>query len=139
MAKSIFISLPVTNLEASIAFYTALGFVPNTQFSDDGAAWMNWSDDIKLMLLTHDKWATFTDRPIPPSTTSEVGFALTCDNREMVDAMSEAAAAKGGKADINPMQDHGFMYSRDMLDPDGHVWGAMWMDPASFPFGDKKE
>ena len=29
------------------------------------------------------------------------------------------------------------MYSRDMLDPDGHVFGAMWMDPAAIPTDDK--
>jgi predicted lactoylglutathione lyase len=47
--------------------------------------------------------------------------------------MNEAAAAHGGTADINPVQDLGFMYSRDLIDPDGHVWGAMWMDPAAMP------
>jgi len=133
MPKMIFISLPVTNLTASIAFYKSLGFVNNAQFSDETAACMVWSEEINVMLLTHEKWRTFTTRPIPPSTSSEVGLALSCDNRESVDAMNDAAAANGGTADINPVQDLGFMYSRDMTDPDGHVWGAMWMDPAAMP------
>jgi uncharacterized protein len=60
-------------------------------------------------------------------------LALSCDSREVVDAMNEAAAANGGTADINPAQDHGFMYNRSLADPDGHIWEAMWMDPAAIP------
>ena len=134
MPRMIFISLPVTNLQASIAFYTALGFVNNAQFSDDGAASMVWSENIQLMLLTHAKWSTFTTRPIAPATSSEVALGLTCDSRAAVDAMNEAAAAHGGVADINPVQEHGFMYGRDLMDPDGHIWGPMWMDPKASPF-----
>jgi len=135
MTKTIFISLPVTNLDASVAFYTALGFVNNPQFSDASAACMVWSETISVMLLTHAKWRTFTTRPIPPSTSSEVALNLSCESREAVDAMNAAAAANGGTADINPPEAHSFMYGRDMADPDGHIWGAMWMDPAAMPSG----
>ncbi|GGY84529.1 glyoxalase [Cellvibrio zantedeschiae] len=137
MTKTIFISLPVTNLDASVAFYKSIGFTPNPKFTDDTAAGMEWSEAIKLMLITHEKWRTFTTRPIPPSTSSEVGFSLSCESREVVDAMNEAAAAHGGTADINPVQDHGFMYCRDMADPDGHIWGALWMDESAMPSGDQ--
>lgn len=131
MSKMIVISLPVTDLDASIAFYKSIGFMAKPDFTDDGAAWMVWSEAINVMLLTHAKWRTFTSRPIPPSTSSEVAFNLSCDNREAVDAMNEAATANGGTADVNPVQEHGFMYGRDMADPDGHIWGAMWMDSAA--------
>jgi uncharacterized protein len=139
MSKMIFISLPVTDLDASMTFYKSIGFVNNPHFTDDTAACMVWSEAINVMLLTHAKWRTFTSRPIPPSTSSEVSLALSCDSRESVDAMNEAAAANGGTADINPVQDHGSMYGRDMADPDGHIWGAMWMDPAAIPSGDQKK
>lgn len=133
MSKMIFISLPVADLDVSMAFYKALGFTNEPAFTDHTAACMVWSDAIKVMLVTHEKWRTFTTRPIPPSTSSEVALKVSCDSREVVDAMSAAAAAHGGTADINPVQDHGFMYGRDMADPDGHIWGAMWMDPAQMP------
>lgn len=133
MPKTIFISLPVTNLEASKTFYKAIGFTENPQFADATAAAMVWSEHISIMLLTHEKWATFTTRAIPPSTMSEVGLSLSCDNREAVDVMNAAAAANGGTGDVNPIQDHGTMYGRDMADPDGHIWGAMWMDMSSMP------
>ena len=66
-------------------------------------------------------------------------FALSCDSRESVDAMNEAAAANGGTADINPAQDHGFMYNRNLTDADGHIWEAMWKDSAAIPSGDQNK
>jgi len=133
MPKMIFVNLPVTDLSAAIAFYKALGFEQNIQFSDDTAACMVWSEAIYTMLLTHAKWRTFTQRPIPPSGSSEVMLALALDNRGAVDAMNKAAAANGGKADVNPVQELGFMYNRCLADPDGHVWEAFWMDPKAVP------
>ncbi len=131
MPRMIFVSLPVANLAASITFYEALGFKKNPLFSDDMGACMVWSETINVMLLTHAKWGTFTTRPIPPTTSSEVSLGLSCESRDEVDAMIKAAAAHGGTADINPIQDMGFMYGRDLTDLDGHIWGPMWMDPAA--------
>ncbi len=133
MTKMIFVNLPVTDLDRSKAFYTALGFENNPQFTDETAACMVFSEAINVMLLTHAKWQEFTSRPIPPSTSSEVMLALSCDTREAVDAMNDAAVAHHGTADINPTQDHGFMYSRSLADPDGHVWEPMWMDMSAMP------
>jgi predicted lactoylglutathione lyase len=133
MTKMIFVNLPVKDLKASMAFYKALGFTNNPHFTDETAACMVWSDAIFVMLLTHGKWKTFTSRPIPPSTSSEVLLALSLESRAAVDTMNDAAAANGGAADINPKQDLGFMYNRNLADLDGHVWEAMWMDPSAIP------
>ncbi len=131
MTKSIFVNLPVADLPRSKTFYTALGFTLNPQFSDDTAACMVWSESIFVMLLTHAKWRTFTSRPIPPATASEVMLCVSCDSHAAVDVMCAAAAANGGAADVNAVQDLGFMFSRSLADPDGHVWEALWMNPAA--------
>ena len=133
MPRMIFVNLPVADLPRAKAFYEAIGFTNNPHFTDETAACMVLTEAINVMLLTHAKWRTFTSRPIPPSTSSEVLLAISCDSREAVDAMNEAAAKNGGTADINPKQDLGFMYNRNLADPDGHVWEAMWMDPAAIP------
>ena len=99
---------------------------------------MVWSEAIQAMLLTHAKWRTFTERPLPPPGTSGVMLSLSLDNREAVDAMNDAAASHGGRADVNPVQDQGFMYGRDLADPDDHLWGAFWMDPAAIPHPDQQ-
>ena len=131
MPKMIFVSLPVTDFAASTAFYEALGFTRNPQFSDATSACMVWSDTIYAMLLTHAKWRSFTDRPLPPAGTSQVMLSLSLDDRAAVDRMNVTAAEHGGRADVNPLQDLGFMYARDLADPDDHLWGAFWMDPAA--------
>lgn len=136
MTKMIFVSLPVTDLTASIAFYKALGFEQNLQFSDDSAACMVWSEAICVMVLTHAKWRTFTQRPFPPAGSAGLMLSLALESREAVDRMNLAAATHGGQADVNPVEDMGFMYTRDLADPDGHVWAALWMDPAAIPHAD---
>lgn len=129
--KMIFISLPVADLARARAFYEALGFTNNPQFSDEAGAAMVWSDAIYVMLLTHAKWQGFTTRPICPPGSSEVSLALNVDSREEVDRLVTAGAAAGGTADANPPEDHGFMYQRTLLDPDGHCLEPFWMDQAA--------
>lgn len=131
MSRMIFVNLPVLDLTASISFYQALGFSQNMQFSDTTAACMVWSDSIFVMLLTHAKWQTFTSRPIPAQGSSEVMLALNADSIDAVNQFVATAGAQGGKVDVNPPQDHGFMFSRSVLDLDGHLWEVFWMDPAA--------
>ena len=133
MTRTLFISLPVADLGASTAFYKALGFSQNPQFSGEGGSAMVWSEAIQVMLVTRAKWRTFTQRPFPPAGSCGLMLSLALESRAAVDAMNEAAAAHGGQADVNPMEDHGFMYTRDLADPDGHMWAALWMDPAAMP------
>lgn len=128
MARMIFINLPVKQLSVAVAFYEAIGFTNNPTFTDETAACMVLSEAINVMLLTHDKWTQFTSRSIPPATSSEVMLAISCDNKADVDAMIDAATANGGTVDINPKQDHDFMYGRSFADPDGHIWEPLWMD-----------
>jgi predicted lactoylglutathione lyase len=126
----IFVNLPVADLPRAKAFYEGIGFTNEPRFTDETAACMVLSDTIFTMLLTHEKWASFTTRPIPPKDSSEVMLCISCDSRDEVNALTDAARANGGTADVNPLQDHGFMCSRTFTDLDGHVWEAMWMDPA---------
>jgi predicted lactoylglutathione lyase len=130
MTKMIFVNLPVADLPKSMAFYTALGFTNNPQFSDETAACMVWSETIHVMLLSHGKWQGFTTRPICPRGSSEVSLALNCDSKAEVDALVTTGGAHGGAMDVNPPEDHGFMYQRTIADPDDHIWEPFWMDAA---------
>lgn len=130
MPKMIFVNLPVADLAKSMAFYEALGFVNEPRFTDETAAAMQWSETIVVMILTHEKWKSFTSKTIPDARQSaQVALAINLESREEVDAMTEAAAKVGGTADPNPPQDFGFMYQRSFEDPDGHAWEPLWMDP----------
>ncbi|BBK37789.1 hypothetical protein STAQ_28670 [Allostella sp. ATCC 35155] len=129
MPKLIFVNLPVADLARADAFYQAVGATKNPQFSDQTASCMVLSETIHIMLLTHDKFRTFTSKAIADSrATTEVLIALSADTRAEVDEMVAKAVAAGGKADPGPVQDHGFMYGRSFEDPDGHIWEMFWMD-----------
>ena len=129
MPKMIFVNLPVTQLDRSVAFYLALGATKNPKFSDETSACMVFSDAIHAMLLTHEKYRHFTARPIADAHTSSAALiALNADSREDVNATIARAVAAGGQADPNPQQDHGFMFGRSVQDPDGHVWEIFWID-----------
>jgi len=132
MSKMIFVNLPVRDLAASTKLYLALGGELNPQFSNDQASSVMFSDAIGVMLLTHDHYRRFTQRPIGDARReSQALLALTVDSRDAVDRTLTQAIAAGGRADPNPLQDHGFMYGRSVEDPDGNVWGIMWMDAAA--------
>jgi predicted lactoylglutathione lyase len=91
------------------------------------------SDVIGIMLLTHERYSEFTKRPIGDARReSQALIALSVETRDAVDATLAKTTAAGGRADPNPAQDHGFMFSRSVEDPDGNVWEVMWMDMSAF-------
>jgi predicted lactoylglutathione lyase len=133
MSKMIFVNLPVRDLAAATAFYVALGGEVNPQFSNEQASSVMFSDAIGVMLLTHEHYRRFTERPIGDARReSQALLALSFDSRDAVNATLARASAAGGSADPNPAQDHGFMFSRSVEDPDGNVWEIMWMDMAAY-------
>ena len=134
MAKMIFVNLPVMDLAKSTAFYEAVGGTKNPMFSDDTSSCMVFSETIHAMLLTHDKYRHFTNRPIADAhKTSAALIATTVESKNEVDRIVGRAASSGGVADPNPEQDFGFMYGRSFEDPDGHVWELVWMDMSAVP------
>ena len=129
MTTQIFVNLPVKNLDQSVEFFTKLGYAFNPQFTDETATCMIVSDDIFVMLLTEDKFKTFTPKAICDATKStEVLLCLSCESREKVDEMVHKAVAAGGTT-YNEPQDHGFMYGHGYQDLDGHIWELIFMVP----------
>lgn len=128
MGRKIFVNLPTKNLEQSIKFFTQVGFSFNPQFTDETATCMVVSDDIFVMLLTEDKFKTFTPNAICDATQStEVLVCLSCDSRSEVDTLVSKALSAGGST-YNDPQDHGFMYAHGFQDLDGHIWELMYME-----------
>ncbi len=126
----IYINLPVTDLDKATAFYEAIGFTKNNNFSNSDASAMIYDDNLSVMLLTHDFCKNFlpTHKTIANAhETCQVLNALSFDNREQVDAFFDKAIAAGAKATI-PAYDHGFMYGKDFEDLDGHIWEVFWME-----------
>lgn len=129
--SKLFVNLPIKDLEASVSFFTKLGFTFNPQFTDDKAACMIVGDDAFVMLLTNEFFETFTKKSLADATlTTEVIVAVSAESKEAVDTMVEVALENGGK-ESNQLQDQGFMYSWSFKDLDDHLWEVIWMDPAT--------
>lgn len=134
MSRKIFVNLPIKNMEKSQAFFKALGFSFDPNFTNDKGACMVISEDHNyVMLLVEPFFKTFIKKPIADaSKTTEVIVCLSCDSRAEVDALVKKAVAAGGKTPNAP-QDHGFMYGHGFEDLDGHIWELVWMDPTAAP------
>jgi len=133
MAKQIFINLAVKDLQKSMDFYTALGFTNNPQFSDDTAKCMVWSENIFVMLQTHDKFATFATKPIADTKSKLAGlFSLSTNSVDEVNSLVTNGLKAGG-TEPNEMRDYGFMQQRTIEDFDGHTWEVFYMDISKFP------
>jgi predicted lactoylglutathione lyase len=129
--RMIFVNLPVADIAVSRAFFTALGFGINEQFSDENAVSVVIEENITAILMNPTRFADFVEGEIADAQkTTEVLLALSADSREEVDRLRSTALANGG-SEWKPNQDHGFMYGASFADPDGHVWEVVWMDPAA--------
>lgn len=135
MTSSMWVSITTTDLARATAFYTGLGFAINPFFSDDHATCVELGDNLYFMVVTRDFFATMTEKTIvDPRTHAQVGINITRDSREDVDAIVAKGLAAGG-TEPQPAQDHGFMYSRDLEDPDGNNIGFLYMVPAAVEKG----
>ena len=129
---AMFVNLPVTDLDRAKAFYTAIGFTINPLFTDHNAACVVVEEDHSaFMLLTRDYFQTFTDLPIgDPATAPTVATAVFLDSREGVDTAVTNGLEAGG-SESRPATDYGFMYQRQLTDPDGNILEFGYMDPVA--------
>ena len=134
MSTQIFVNLPVRELPRSVAFFTALGFRFNPQFTNEKGTCMIVSENHSyVMLLAQEFFQTFTPKPVADASRStEVLLCLSCDSRAEVDAQVARAVAAGATTP-NPPQDHGFMYQHGFQDLDGHLWELVHMDMNAVP------
>jgi predicted lactoylglutathione lyase len=133
MRPQIFINLPVKDLDKSMNFYTKMGFTNNPQFSDDTGKCMVFSEEIFVMILTHDKFKAFSSKPITDvSKTTAVLLSLSVESIDKVNEIVDNALSAGGKEPIEA-KDYGFMQQRTLEDLDGHTWEIFYMDMSKMP------
>jgi predicted lactoylglutathione lyase len=131
--KQVFINLPVKDVEKSMNFYTQLGFTNNPQFSDDTSKCMVWSENIFVMLIAHEKFATFATKPIADTKSNLTGlFSLSTDSIDQLNNIVTNGLKAGG-TEPKEMRDYGFMQQRTIEDFDGHTWEIFFMDMGKFP------
>ena len=133
MARKLFVNLPVSNLDRSVRFFTALGFSFNAHFTDETATCMIVSESSFVMLLTEEKFKQFTPKELcDTKQATEVLVCLSAESRAEVDQLVAKAVAAGGSIYKEPI-DFGFMYGHSFQDPDGHQWELVFMEPEAVP------
>ena len=138
MSNQIYVNLPVSDLARASAFYEALGFRKQPDFSDENATGLKWSEEIFVMLLTHDFYKKFLKgKNIADATkTSNVLLALSLDSKEAVQKFADTAKQKGGdyyRVDMGVPEE--MMFGYEVQDPDGNGWEPLWMSPNFNPKG----
>jgi len=127
MHSQIFVNLPIADMAKSQAFFKALGYTFNPDFTNEQGAALVLGENLFAMLLVHDFFKTFTGKPVVDATKgTEVLVCLACESREQVDALVARAVAAGGTA-LREAKDHGFMYAHGFEDLDGHIWELVHM------------
>lgn len=130
--KQIFINLPVKDVEASMDFYKQLGFTVNPLFTFDDQKCMVWSDQIYVMLQTHEMFKSGNKKNVAdPKENTIVTFTLPVESLERVNEIMENGIKAGGR-ESTPMLDEGFMQVRNIEDLDGHNWGIIYIDIDKF-------
>lgn len=130
--KQIFINLPVKDVEASVFFYTQLGFKVNPLFSFDDQKCMVWSDQIFVMLQTLKMFESGNKKNLAdPKKNTIATFTLPVESLDKVNEIVENGLKAGG-IEPTPIIDEGFMQVRNIEDLDGHIWGIIYLDIDKF-------
>ncbi|MCH7398168.1 glyoxalase/bleomycin resistance/extradiol dioxygenase family protein [Belliella sp. DSM 107340] len=131
--KSIYVNLPIKDIDKTKEFWTNLGFSFDEQFSDDKALCLVLNEGlIYAMLITHEFFGTFTNRPIADGSTTQVLTAIEVESREEVDNIVKLAIENGATR-YKDSSDHEWMYYDSFSDLDGHQWEVMFTDPSLIP------
>jgi hypothetical protein len=127
MSTKIFVNLPVKDLTASKAFFNALGYRFDPDYTDDNAGCLVLGDDMYVMLLVQPYFAAFAGKPLADAGSTEAIIALGLDSRAEVDRVGDAASAAGAVR-AKETEEQTPMYTRSFHDLDGHHWEIFSLD-----------
>jgi catechol 2,3-dioxygenase-like lactoylglutathione lyase family enzyme len=123
VARLTMITLGVSNMRASIAFYQALGFKRKFQATGEAVAFFD-TGGTAIGLFPWDQLAqdvTLPERPRPPAFRG-MALAWNCRSREEVDAVLDFAISRGASL-LKPAHETDYGgYSGYFSDPDNHPW-----------------
>lgn len=126
--QQIFINLPVVDLERSREFYLQLGFLENPVFSGENQTCMAWGEQVSVMLQSREFFAYGSQRPVVEEQGAiSASFTLPLESPGQVETVLSKAIVAGGRV-AGEIIDEEFMQVHTLADPDGHIWGIMYLD-----------
>jgi predicted lactoylglutathione lyase len=129
MAHTLFVNLPVRDLERSKRFFTDLGFSFFGMTDDMASVVIN--ERTQVMLLAEPAFAAYAKTEVAdPAKTTQVILVIGLDNPDQVNELVDKALAAGATPVGEPISAGG-RYQRGFADPDGHQWSALCLIPAN--------
>lgn len=131
MIKSLWLNLPVKDINKSKTFFEAIGFGFNNQYpeNENSVCLMLGDKGTIIMLFTESQFKSFTGTAITDAKNSnEVLLSIDVKSKEAVDKLVEKVIEAGGGSDHKPTEMNGWMYGCVFSDLDGHKWNILFMD-----------
>lgn len=138
MIKSLWINLPVKDINKSKDFFTQLGFKLNLQYGsrEDSACFLIGESNFVVMLFEENLFKSLINTEVyDPKLGSEVMFSIDAESAEEVNEIAKRVTAAGGTIFSEPQESQGWMYGCAFQDLDGHRWNVLHMDMTKMPLG----
>jgi predicted lactoylglutathione lyase len=133
------ITLGVSDLERSLAFYRAMGLqsrgIVGTEFAGDDAnpagdaAMFELDDGFIISLYPRSELAKDASVELERISGSATALGYFADSREEVDQVLELAAQAGGVVHGPTHERPWGIYAGHFSDPDGHMWEVLYFIP----------
>lgn len=130
MTKEIWLNLPAKDIEASKAFFTAIGFTPKPEQSAPGERACIQAGKSVVMLFPESILKNFNGGLEMNDTTKTAQMMISFDaeSREEIDELAQKVKNAGGNVFAEPAEIQGWMYGFAFADLDGHRWNGLYMD-----------
>lgn len=136
MPDSLWINLPVKNVNLSRIFFTQIGFTLNTQYGNSEHSASFLVGKMVVMLFNENTFKSFIKNELTDTKQgNEVLFSIGAASKEDVNEIAEKVIAAGGNVFSAPAESQGWMYGCAFSDPDGHRWNSLYMDMSKMPKG----
>lgn len=121
--QMVFPNYSVVDVRVATAFYEALGFTRNPDFSDETTSCMVVSEQVSIMLLEERRFDEFVvgDQRRAERGSLENLLAMLLGSRDEVDSFGAAGTAAGGRLSKPIEESEWGMYGGQFTDPDGHI------------------
>jgi len=127
--KMIWANLPVTDLDRTTKFYTALGFKPNGTPNAELTSFMVGAADFVIHFFMEDKLRSAICGEIADAhKASEVLFSLSAASKDEVNQWAQVVKRAGGNVISRPETFGAGYYGFVFADPDGHRFNVFYMD-----------
>ena len=120
---TLFVNLPVRELDRSKSFFAALGLEFYGMAEDMASVVIN--ERTQVMLLAQPTFARYARHDVSdPGVTTEVILVLGLENPAQVDELVDKALAAGATP-VGEASTEAGRYQRGFADLDGHQWAAL--------------